>query len=142
MTTEVITALPEDTVKELAERMLKNDISALPVVDRDGYVKGIVTEADIILRVDVSSELIDVGVASLGKLRKMFKILDKKTGAVAEEIMTTHLISVDEDTPVTQIAGMMVKHRVRNVLVVKEGKLIGMVGRKNILRLVLTGDIK
>ncbi len=142
MTREVITASPEDSIQRLVQLMLDNDISALPVVETDGFIKGMVTEGDIIVRVDVSSEPIDVGVASMSKLKKMFKILDKKSGATAGEIMTTELVTVSEETPVTEIARLMVKHRIKNVPVVKGERLVGLVGRKNILRLVLTGEIK
>ncbi len=140
MTTDVITAFPEDTVKGLVQRMLEKDVTALPVIDRQGNIKGIVTEGDIIVRIDISPEPIDIGIASLSKLKKMFKILDKKSGATAAEIMTTDLITVEEDTPLTEISRLMVKHRIKNVLVVRGQKLVGLVGRKNILRLVLSKE--
>ncbi len=142
MTTEVITASPEEPVQKLVERMLAKEVTALPIIDRDGNLKGIVTEGDIIVRVDVSPEPIDIGVASIGKLKRMFRILDKRAGTTAAEIMTTDLITVTEDTPLTEISRLMVKHRIKNVLVVKEGKLVGLVGRKNILRLVLAKETR
>lgn len=105
MTREVITTLPTVPVKELAKRLTYHRISGMPVVDEQGMILGVVSEADII----------------------------SKRGATVADIMTTPVISVTEETPAQEVAALLTAERIKRVPVVRDGKLVGLIGRSNVV---------
>lgn len=107
MTTEVVTVSPDTPVEELAKLLSEHKISGVPVVDAEGNVVGIATEADIIAK---------------GKEGKV------------EDIMTREVVSVTEDTPVEEIARILSDKGIKRVPVLREGKLVGIVSRADIVR--------
>lgn len=111
MTRDVITATPRTTVKELARILTKNHISGLPVLDRKGKLLGIVSEADIIA----------------------------KKGRLARSIMSPHVTSVTEETPVEEIAKVLTVHKIKRVAVSRGETLVGIVSRGDIVRALAMG---
>lgn len=107
MTKEVITVKPSTTKEELAKILARNKISGVPVMDEEGCcVIGVVTEADLLT----------------------------KCGATVGEIMTKEVISVCEDTPIEEIAKILAEKGIKRVPVMKEGKLVGIVSRADIVK--------
>ncbi|MGB9878201.1 MAG: CBS domain-containing protein [bacterium] len=107
MTKEVITVKPSTTRNELAKLLSERNISGVPVMDEEGCcVIGVVTEADLL----------------------------KKCGETVGEIMTKEVISVSEDTPIEEIAKILAEKGIKRVPVLKEGKLVGIVSRADIVR--------
>ncbi len=107
MTTGVKTIRPEDTVKKLAEEMVKNKIGSLVVVSGSGGVVGIATERDIIEDVVLS-----------GKNPEEMKVQD---------IMTKDLITVNPSNTLEEAADVMVNHHIKKLPVIEGGRLIGIV---------------
>lgn len=89
MTKDVITVDPSTTVRQVAMLLTKNNISGVPVRDKKGKLVGIVSQSDII----------------------------SKKGKRVKDIMTKEIISVTEQTPVEEIAGLMVANKIDRVLV-------------------------
>ncbi|AUN95323.1 CBS domain-containing protein [Pseudazoarcus pumilus] len=134
MTRDVITATPQTEVREIVELMLKNHISAVPVVDAAGKVLGMVSEGDLMRRVENKTDRRDSW-----WLKALFTASNdagtyvKSHGRRAEDVMTRDVITISEDTPLYKIAQMLEKHHIKRAPVVKDGKLVGIVSRSNLL---------
>ena len=116
MTCKVSTIHPAASVQEVAHLLSRERISGAPVVTADGMIIGIVTEADIIGRVD-------------------------REGLCVADIMSQQIIAVTEETPVNEIATLLAKHKIKRVPVVRDGKLVGIVSRADIVDAVAQGYI-
>ena len=135
MTTSVETVGPETTVPEIAKRLLARHISAVPVVDDGGNVVGIVSEGDLMHRPENETERrpswwLDIFAADGARARDYVK----SHGLHAREIMSRDVISVSDDATLEEIATILEKNRIKRVPVMREGKLVGIVSRANLLR--------
>ncbi len=107
MTRDVITVQPHTPLDEIARLLVQHRITGVPVVDEEGRVLGIVSEFDLIA----------------------------KRGRVAADVMSTDVIAVSEDTPAETIADLIVQRRVRRVPVLRNGRLVGIITRADLVRL-------
>lgn len=136
MTVDVITATPHDTVESVVETMLNHRISAVPVVDAEGLVVGIVSEGDLLNRRETGTShrrrfrWLDL-IADPGTSARAFL---KTDGTRASDVMTSPVITVEEDLSVADIARKLERHGIKRVPVVREGRLVGIVSRANLLR--------
>jgi CBS domain-containing protein len=134
MTPDVVTVPPDLTVMEIARLLRERRISAVPVVGADGALLGIVTEADLIRRLAAMLDRPPSWFASL--LTDEAAAADRYArthGFVAQEVMTTDVVTVAPDTPVAEIAALIERHGIRRVLVVEGGRLRGLVSRADLL---------
>lgn len=141
MTSNVVTVTPETPVADIAHLLASRGISAVPVLGSGGRLLGIVTEADLVRR--VAGE-------PAGRKRGWFAtLLTRRVGAEAEryarlhgskarDVMTTDLVTVEEDAPAEEIARLMEERRVKRVPVLREGRLAGIVSRADLLGLALS----
>jgi len=133
MTVNVISVSEETPVHEIVSLLLKYRISAVPVIDGARKVVGIVSEGDL-LRGEGTSR---ARVHHPWWLEAVFVgqtvAYDKARGARASVVMTRNVITVDEDTPLNEIAELLERHHVKRVPVLKDGKLAGIVSRANLL---------
>lgn len=144
MTPDVITVPPDATVREIAERLLDNRISAVPVVDTQGNLLGIVSEGDLIRRAETATERRE------NWWLRIFATEDdeatryvKEHGRLAEEVMTRKVITTSPQATLREIADLLERHHVKRLPVVDNGRLVGIVSRANILRgLVATPDLQ
>lgn len=116
MTRTVFTIHPEAGVQEVAHLLSRERISGAPVVNADRVIIGVVTEADIIGKVD-------------------------REGLRVADIMSQHVIAVQEDTPVNEIAILLTERKIKRVPVVRDGKLVGIISRSDIVNAVAQGFI-
>jgi len=116
MTRKVCTIYPEASVQEVAQLLSGEHISGAPVVSADGMIIGIVTEADIISKVD-------------------------REGLHVADIMSHEIIAVKEETSVNEIALLLTKRRIKRVPVVRNGKPVGIVSRADIVDAVAQGHL-
>lgn len=135
MTAKVITVSPETDVREIARLLLEHNISALPVVDAGGAVLGIVSEGDLMRRVENGTERrkswwLKSIFAGANNASEYVKTHARK----AHEIMTPKPITIAEDEPLYRVAKLLEKHHIKRVPVVRDGKLVGIVSRANLLR--------
>lgn len=137
MTSKVTTVPPDMPVADIACLLAEQGISAVPVTAADGSLLGLVTEADLICR--LAAQLDEVP-SWLGALfidpAKAAERYARAHGFIAEEVMTTEVVTISPDTPATEIAATLEKHRIRRVLVVEHGRLLGVVSRRDLLRMV------
>ena len=112
MTRDIITVAPTMSVKNLAMTLIKNQISGAPVAAKNGKILGVVSEADIIA----------------------------KRGKDVKAIMSKTIISVSEDTSVEEIARLMSAHAIKRLPVMKDGAIVGIVSRADIVSAIAQGE--
>ncbi len=136
MTRRVVTTRPGATVAEAIHLMLQNRISGLPVVDGDQLV-GIVTEGDFMRRGETGTERHRPHWLEflLGPTRLADEYV-RSHGRKVADVMTRDVATVSEDTPAAAMVELMEKRRVRRLPVLRNGKLVGIVTRSNLLRVV------
>lgn len=134
MTPKVVSVSPDTEVRDIAQLLLKHRISAVPVVDAQDRVVGIVSEGDLMRRLKDDSGKDHGGWLSLFSAGKNAGEYVKAHGRKAQEVMTTDPLTVEENTPLHSIARLLEKHHIKRVPVLREGKLVGIVSRANLLQ--------
>ncbi|PWC51218.1 CBS domain-containing protein [Azospirillum sp. TSA6c] len=135
MTPRVITIGPDATVADAARTMLENHISGLPVVDGSGKVVGIISEGDLLRRVELGTERHRswwLGLMSGGTLPAEDFI--KSHARKVADVMTAHVTTVDETASPEEVVRVMETRRIKRVPVVSRGALVGIISRANLLR--------
>lgn len=135
MTTPVISIRPSTSVAEAARLMLAHRISGLPVVREDGTLAGMVSEGDFLRRSEIETErkrswwlefLVSPG-----------RVADEYVhahGRKVEEVMTKGAVTIGKGAALDEVVEMMVRHRVKRLPVVENGKIVGIVARSDLLR--------
>jgi CBS domain-containing protein len=139
MNKKVITIKKGASINELSELLVDNKISGVPVLDENGSMAGIVSEGDIIvqnsdLHFPRYFKLLDA-IIYLESLNKFKMSLQKHLATKVEDIMTVKVKTVDEDTPLNEIADIMLDNRVNRLPVMdKNNKLVGIITRADIVK--------
>jgi CBS domain-containing protein len=136
MTQNVITVQRDTPVQDIIQTLLDNRISGVPVVESKKVV-GIISEGDLILRERARRPR--SGMAYLAKQlfedhTKLAEEFRKAHGMIAEEVMSTRIITCPPSMPVEEIANLMAEHHVKRLPVVEDGQLVGLVSRADVLR--------
>src|SRR2546430_1172421 len=105
MNRNVITFNEDTPVEEIARTLAEKHITGAPVMASGGHVTGIVSEIDVIT----------------------------KKGATAKDIMSAHVISITEDTPIDEAARLLAGERIRRLPVLAKGKMVGLLSRSDVL---------
>jgi len=142
MVAPVITVKPQTSVKELASTLLANHISAVPVVDDQGCLLGIVSEGDLIRRSETGTErqrpwwlLLMTGADTLAA--EYTKSHARKVG----DLMTRNVITAPPDASLDEIATLMENHFIKRVPIVSHGQLVGIVSRANLIQAVASKHV-
>jgi len=138
MTSEVVTVDPQMPVGELATLLGEKKISGAPVVDQSGKLVGVVTESDLIdqakkLHIPTAITILDA-VIFLESARNVEREVQKMAGARVGDICTSDPVTVGPDTPLDEIATLMAEKGIHTLPVLADGKLVGMVGKTDIIR--------
>ena len=138
MTSDVVTVDEQASFKEIAALITGRRVSALPVLDADGRVLGIVSEADLVLK-----EEFPEGPAG-GRLfqgRRQREDRAKAAGETAAELMTSPAVTVGPDATVAEAARLLHRHSIKRMPVVDPaGPLLGIVSRADLLKVFLRSD--
>ncbi len=131
MTTPVVTVDIETPVAEIAKRLVERRISAVPVVDTEGRLVGIVSEGDLMRRPESGGEPHPSWwLALVADPQTQAREYLKAHGGRAGDVMTHEVTTVNEEASLEEIATLLEKHRIKRVPVVRDGKLVGIVARK------------
>ena len=138
MSTNLVVVPPETPITAVAELLAARGISAVPVVDDQGKPLGVVTEGDLIRRLAEEPRgpltwFLDVFRGPTPQVQRFAKA----HGKTARDVMTKDLVTVPETATAEEIARLMEQHGIRRVPVVKDGKMVGLVSRADLLRAVL-----
>ena len=138
MTREIITVSPEMGVADLANLFWEKSISGAPVVDAEGKLLGVVTETDLIdqskkVHIPTVLNILD-SMIILENPAKLDRELKKMTGTKVKDICTAEPLTVSEDTPMDELASIMSERHLHTLPVLKDGRLIGVIGKADIIR--------
>jgi CBS-domain-containing membrane protein len=136
MTRDVVTVRPETTVEELARLLIEHKFSGVPVVDDNNQLVGIVTENDLIsqnkrLHIPTIIRLFDAYIM-LGS-EKLDGEIKKMAATTVGEICVKDVVSITEDTTVEEIATIMSERTIHLLPVVRDGNVVGIVGKADIV---------
>jgi CBS domain-containing protein len=135
MTTPALAVTPDTDVQAVAELLLECRISAVPVVDEDGRVCGIVSEGDLINRADAGTRhRRSWWLEMLRGSEEQARDFLRSRGRRVKDVMTSDVVAAAEDTPLADIAALLEKHRIKRVPVLRDGKIVGIVSRADLLQ--------
>jgi CBS domain-containing protein len=137
MVSPVITVKPYSSVKEVANILLERHISAVPVVDDQGKLVGIVSEGDLMHRSEAGTERQRpwwlLGFTGNETLAAEYV---KAHARKVADIMTRRVITASPDTPLHEIAALLEKNSIKRVPIVRDGQLVGIISRANLIQAV------
>lgn len=135
MTCHAISVGPELSVQAVANTLVKNGISAVPVVGSDGKLLGIVSEGDLIRRVETDTERRrSWWLEMISSGRNLAAEFAKTHGLKAKDVMTTTVVTASPDTPLHEIADLMERHGVKRIPIVEKDEVTGVVSRANLVQ--------
>ena len=143
MTTPVITVDPETTVQDLAKLLSEKGISGVPVCEGGDRLVGIVSEGDLLHRAETGTERRlqkrrSWWLDSLAAEEEAARDYVKAHGQKVRDIMSCEVISVSETTDLAEVAMLLETRLIKRVPVVRDGKLIGIISRANLVRALAT----
>jgi len=141
MEKNVITVSAETDILNAVNIFIEKKINGLPVVDKDKNLKGILCQSDLIFKQKKADKepvisMFD-NIVSLSSIKQWNKDLNKIEAVTVEQAMTENPVTAEPDTPVSEIAALMVDKHFHTLPVVKDKKLIGVIGKEDMLRVLL-----
>ncbi len=142
MTPDPVTVRVDTPIGELVSLFATHHFRSLPVVDEEQRVLGLVLEEDLVVKLQeftldrVQRLVLKLPLIHhlLGGLREQ---IEKAKAQTAGELMMLNPLTVEEETPISEVVGYLVAPKIKRVLVVREGKLVGVVSRIDLLRRVV-----
>jgi CBS domain-containing protein len=141
MTREVATVTPEAPLKEVALLMAERRISGVPVVDAFGQLLGVVSEADLLLKHRPNRPRSELGLLGwvFGDAPPPAE-LRKRGATTAAQAMTAPAVTTEPEASLREVASVMLDRRINRLPVVKDGRLVGIVSRADLVRAYLRAD--
>jgi CBS domain-containing protein len=135
MTRSVVAVSLDTGFKHVAAIMEVQDISALPVLDADGCIAGIVSETDLLRKEEYSEDPAARRPPLLGHGRA------RAAGLTAEDVMTSPVVTISPEASIVQAARALDRHHVRHLVVAEaDGSLVGIVSPRDLLKVYLRAD--
>ncbi len=143
MTTDVLTVSPETSISELSKLLENRKIGGVPVVDQDGRLVGVITQNDLVerardLEMPPAINILDLHIY-LQIPSHLFHKVEKMLGTTVGDCMTENPVTVAPDTPVSKVAALMAKQKVHTLPVVEGTKLVGIIGKMDLVRAMAEG---
>jgi len=143
MVSPVVTVRPDATVADAAKLFLEHRISAVPVVDDQGRVVGIVSEGDLTHRAETGTQ----------RRRSWWLLLVADSKALAadyikahsrrvEDVMSRNVVTAAPDKPLSEVATLLEKKAIKRVPIVSDGRLVGIVSRANLVQALASSGNK
>ena len=140
MTPSVISVTPETPIPEVARLLLERHISAVPVIDTNGELRGIVSEGDLLRRTeDGSHPHGSWWLRHFSKRGASAADYVKARGRFAADVMTPGVVTVTEDSLSSEVAHLLETQRIKRVPVMREDKVVGIVSRADLIRGLAAG---
>jgi len=135
MVSNVITVGPDASIQDVADLLLRNRISAVPVVGADGEILGIVSEGDLLNRPESETEhRRSWWLEALTSKETLAADYVKSHSRKVSDVMRRDVITAAPETPVAEVAALLEKHCIKRVPIVKDGRIVGIVSRANLLQ--------
>ncbi|KQV66359.1 CBS domain-containing protein [Rhizobium sp. Root1220] len=137
MTTKITKVSPDNGVRQAAQVMLDNHVSGVPVVDDEGRLVGVLSEGDLIRRTELISATItsseDMALPSEARANAYIRRSSWRVG----DAMTPDPVVIDEEASLAHVAKLMHERHIKRIPVVRDGKLVGIVSRADLLQAIL-----
>ena len=142
MVRAVVTVSPDTTVEALARLMINLRIGGVPVLEKDGVLVGIVSEGDLLRRVEIETE------RHRPRWSEQFSSNSQRATEYIKsharrvrDIMTREVFTVDAAATLGEIADLLEARKIKRVPVVHDGKVVGIVSRADLLKVLASGGI-
>lgn len=141
MTQDVITVSPKTEIIQAARILFEKRINGLPVVDDSGKLLGLICQSDIIAqqkKMPIPSlfTFLD-GYIALSSIKHLEKEVRKIAAVTVDEAMTPDPVSIQPDSSLETVATLMVDRNYHTLPVVSEGRLVGILGKEDVLRMLV-----
>jgi len=133
MTTSVETVRPDTPVHEVARQMADKRISGMPVVDESGKLVGIVTEGDLLRRVELGTDQRPRWLQIFTSNAKLADEYVQTRGRLAGDVMSRDVVTIAPTAPLTEVVDKMERNRVKRLPVIEGDRLVGIVTRGNLI---------
>jgi CBS domain-containing protein len=138
MTTEVLTVTPETSIADLSKTLENRKIGGVPVVDQGGRLVGVITQNDLVerardLELPPAINILDFHIY-LQIPSHLFHKVEKMLGTTVGDCMSPNPVTVTPDAPVSTVAALMAKQKVHTIPVVQGNKLVGIIGKMDLVR--------
>lgn len=144
MTKNVVTVTPDTEITQAAKILLENHFNGLPVVDDKGRLVGIICQDDLIVQQKKfplpSLFTFFDGLIPLTSYRSLEKEMAKIVAATVAQAMTPDPITIDPDATLEDIATLMVNNNIHTLPVLDQGRLVGVIGKEDVLRTLMPAD--
>lgn len=144
MTKELITVSPDTEIVQATKLLLEKRINGIPVTDETGKLVGILCQSDLIaqqkkLPIPSFFTFLD-GLITLTSMKQIEKQVRKIAAITVAQAMTPNPVTVQPETDIETVAALMVDKNFHTIPVVDEGKLVGIVGKEDILKTLIPGS--
>ena len=141
MTTDLITVSPDTEITQATRILLDKRVNGLPVLDSDGRLVGLICQSDLVMqqkKIALPSlfNLLD-GLIPLRAPKNFEQEIRKITATTVGQAMVTDPVTVTPETELTEIATLMVEKKYHTLPVLDGGKLVGVIGKEDVLRTIL-----
>lgn len=139
MVKQVIKAMEEDTVSSVLEKMVANRISGLPVVNHRNEIVGYISDGDIMRRIGKHHPIVYESILFSAVYLDEEDVEMKFRGLIPLNVMkvaTSHVVTVADTSEISEIAAILGKKRIKKVPVIRNGVLVGIISRGDIIRAV------
>ena len=141
METNIISVTPDTEITKAVEILLNNHINGVPVVDEDGLLVGILCQSDLIFQqktVPLPPILTFLdGIIPLSSSKKLEAQFKKIAATTVEQAMVRDPVTVTLETPISEVAALMVEKHFHTIPVVKDGKVSGIIGKEDVLKTLM-----
>jgi CBS domain-containing protein len=143
MTTDVITVPPETSILDLSNILENRRIGGVPVVDKGGRLVGVITQSDLLARarklelppaINILDFHIYIQIPS-----HMIQRVEKMLGTTVGDCMTSNPVTVAPETSASEVATIMAKQKMHTIPVVEGDKLLGVIGKLDMVRAMAEG---
>jgi CBS domain-containing protein len=136
MTTNVVSIGPAVGIRHAVAVMMQNNVSGLPVIDDEGRVCGMLTEGDLLLRREIRPQANQVRASCVLSELDLERYISSHGWSV-RDVMSPDVIVACPDSEVSDIAESLQAHRIKRVPIVEDGRLVGIVSRRDILGMIV-----
>ncbi len=135
MVRDVVTIGPDSDIAEAAKLLSEHDISALPVLDAEKHLVGIISEADLLQREEIgTASRRPWWLEAITPATTLAAEFAAAHGKKVAEVMSTKVITCTEDTSLAEIAAVLERNRIKRVPITRDGALVGIVSRSNLIQ--------
>ena len=134
MTTRIVSVRPTTPVREVAALMIDKHVSGVPVLSADGKLQGVVSQSDLLHRHELGTDIKRKWwLRAFADSDRLATEYAKSHGLTAADIMTRHVVAVQDDAEVSDVASILDRNKIKRVMVLRNGELVGLISRTDLV---------